>query len=42
VFRDDFERGLEDLKEFEHKEELYGYLPQPNTDIHGPNGFGFL
>lgn len=35
VFREDAEKGLEDLREFEHKEELFGYLVEPNADLEG-------
>jgi hypothetical protein len=32
LFREEDERGLEDLQEFEHEEELYGHLVEPNLD----------
>lgn len=35
LFREEAVQGLEDLKEFEHKEELYGHLVEPNADLQG-------
>jgi hypothetical protein len=35
LFREEGGEGLEDLKEFEHKEELYGHLVEPNADLEG-------
>jgi hypothetical protein len=33
VFREEAEEGLDELREFDRKEELWGHLLEPNTDL---------